>query len=133
MLVPSYSEISVKSLFKEAIEDPVVSQYLPSPEDNTNKLPERDFFFGVLATLKGDYLKSIISEAHLSRMKGEEDKEASQSIMIKSEWLEELNKYPYVSSKDFSTNFTLGKPGKRIYLIMERAKLLKARKRPVQH
>ena len=91
----------MKNLYKEAIEDPEVSQYLPSLEENTNKLPERDFFFGVLATLKGDYLRQIISEAHLSRMNGEEDKEASQTIMIKSEWLEELNKHPYISSKTF--------------------------------
>src|SRR3569833_607772 len=96
-----YPEISVKNLYNEAMEDSEISQYLPSLEDNTNKLPERDFFFGILASLKGEYLKQIISEAHLSRLKGEEDKEESKTIMIKSEWLDELNKYPYISSKTF--------------------------------
>ena len=101
MLIPLYPEISVKNLYNEAMDDPEISQYLPSLEDNTNKLPERDFFFGVLATLKWDYLKQIISDAHLTRMKGEEDKEESKTIMIKSEWLEELNKHPYISSNTF--------------------------------
>ena len=62
-------------------------------------MPERDFFFGILASLKTDYLKKIISDAHLARMKGEEDKETKEVIMIKQEWLDELNKYPHISSK----------------------------------
>jgi hypothetical protein len=40
--------------------DPDVAVYLPSKKQCSNKLPERDFFFGVLATLKNEYLKEII-------------------------------------------------------------------------
>ena len=66
-------------------------------------------------------------------MKDEEDKEANSTIMIKSEWLDELNKYPYISRKWFMDWHGIGKPGKGIYLIKERAKLVKHRKKPMQH
>jgi hypothetical protein len=71
MTIPHYEEISVKNLYKDAMEDKEIALYLPSLEQSSGKLPERDFFFGVLATLKTDYLKSVIEEAHKSRHKGE--------------------------------------------------------------
>ena len=42
--------------------------------------PERDFFFGILSTLKNDYLKKIISDAHEVRLKGEEGEEEKHNI-----------------------------------------------------
>jgi hypothetical protein len=56
MEVPKFPELSVKSMFEEAIRDPEVSQYLPDFEMNSKKFPERDFFFGVLASVRPDYL-----------------------------------------------------------------------------
>lgn len=50
--IPAYEEISVKNLYPEAMQDPVLSRYLPTKEQLSNKLPERDFFFGVLCTLR---------------------------------------------------------------------------------
>ena len=50
--IPAYEEISVKNLYPDAMADPVLSKYLPSKEQVSNKLPERDFFFGVLCTLR---------------------------------------------------------------------------------
>ena len=50
--IPAYQEISVKNLYEDALKDPVVSKYLPSKEQLSNKLPERDFFFGVLCTMR---------------------------------------------------------------------------------
>jgi len=38
--IPSYEEISVKSLYPDAMADPVLSRYLPSKEQVSNKLPE---------------------------------------------------------------------------------------------
>ena len=88
-------------------------------EENSNRLPERDFFFGILASLKGDYLKKIISDSHSVRMKDEEDKTSKDHILIKESWLEELNKYPFISSKTSSLIF-IEKPGKGIFLMKER-------------
>jgi hypothetical protein len=104
MKVPMYPEISVKDLYPEAVLDPEVAPYLPDFEEGSHKLPERDFFFGILATKKTEYLKKIISDAHLARMKGEEEKEEKEVIMIKQDWLDELNRHPHVSSKTFFLN-----------------------------
>jgi hypothetical protein len=70
--------------------DPVVSQYLPTLDPAEHKFPERDFFFGVLSTLKNDYLKKIIADAHEVRLKGEEGEEEKHNIVVKDSWLEEL-------------------------------------------
>ena len=50
--VPAYQEISVKNLYEDAVKDPILSKYLPRKEQLSNKLPERDFFFGVVCTLR---------------------------------------------------------------------------------
>ena len=50
--VPAYQEISVKNLYEDAMKDPVLSKYLPTKEQLSSKLPERDFFFGVVCTLR---------------------------------------------------------------------------------
>lgn len=39
--IPNYPEISVKNLYDDAMNDPQVSQYLPSKKQVSNKLPER--------------------------------------------------------------------------------------------
>jgi hypothetical protein len=67
MTVPNYPEISVKNLYDDAINDPVLKNYLPSKQQLSNKLPERDFFFGIMCTLKQQYMKDIITEAHKNR------------------------------------------------------------------
>jgi len=51
MEVPHY-EISVKNLYEDAIKDEQLSKYLPTKEQLSGKLPEREFFFGIMCTLK---------------------------------------------------------------------------------
>jgi len=67
MTVPNYPEISVKNLYDDAMADPVVQNYLPSKQQLSNKLPERDFFFGIMCTLRNQYMKDIISAANTAR------------------------------------------------------------------
>ena len=52
LAVPNYKEISVANLYHDAIKDPVLQKYLPSPNQLSGKLPEREFFFGIMCTLK---------------------------------------------------------------------------------
>jgi hypothetical protein len=52
MEVPCYQEISVKNLFEDALKDDVLAKYLPSKEQLSGRLPEREFFFGIMCTLK---------------------------------------------------------------------------------
>jgi len=67
--IPQYQEISVKNLYDDAMRDPALAKYLPSKEQLSNKLPERDFFFGVLCTLKMQYMQDIIADANSNRFK----------------------------------------------------------------
>ena len=50
--IPAYQEISVKNLYDDAMKDPVLYKYLPTQEQLSNKLPEKEFFFGVLCSLR---------------------------------------------------------------------------------
>jgi hypothetical protein len=48
--VPFYDELSVKNLWDEVKDDENLMQYFPG-DKNSRKLPERNYFFGVLNTL----------------------------------------------------------------------------------
>ncbi len=65
--VPNYQEISVKNMFDDASSDEVLSKYLPSKRQLSNKLPEREFFFGIMGTLRKQYLTDVIKDAHSKR------------------------------------------------------------------
>ena len=52
--------------------------------------------------------------------------------MITDSWLHELNKYPYLSSILILLTIT-EKPGKAIYLIKERSRLIRAKKNVKKH
>ena len=67
MGVPCYQEISAKNLYEDAIKDEILAKYLPSKEQQSGRLPEREFFFGLLCTLKNQYMKDIIADPHKAR------------------------------------------------------------------
>lgn len=99
MSVPLYQEISVKSLYPDAMKDPVLSRYLPNPDQLSGKLPERDFFFGILCTLKQQYMKDVIADANNKRFKADKDDDKKAAIALSDSWLQELMKHPYHSRK----------------------------------
>lgn len=71
--VPSYAELSVKNMYPDAVQDGVLAKYLPSKEQLSDRLPEKNFFFGVLSTLKRQYMTDVITEAHAKRYKLQDD------------------------------------------------------------
>ena len=83
----------MKNLYEDAMKDLVLAKYLPMKEQLSNKLPERELFFGVLCTLRKQYMKDIISEASKKRLKVE-------GIAITDACFAELTKHPYHSSKN---------------------------------
>jgi hypothetical protein len=125
--VPKYEELSVKNLYHDCMKDAEMSSYLPELEQSSNKLPEREFFFNILSSVKPEYLKLIIKEAEQKRYSGSEEKSQKDTIMITDQWLHELNKYPFISSKLWLLTF-IEKPGKAIHLIKERSKLVRSKK-----
>ena len=62
-------------------------------------MPERTFFFAVMATVRTSYLKGVIEAAHKARFKGDEAQQGRALIMLKDSWLDELTKHPFISSK----------------------------------
>ena len=125
--IPAYQEISVKNLYEDAMKDAELSKYLPTKEQLSNKLPEREFFFGVLCTLRKQYMQDIISEAQKKRFKVSDEDPKKSGIAITEGWFQELMKHPYHSSKLFRFD-NLEKPGTGIFLMKESAKLYKQQK-----
>lgn len=125
LAVPNYKEISVTNLYDDAMKDPVLNKYLPDKNQLSGKLPEREFFFGVLGTLKNQYMKDIIKDAQEKRFKPSDDLEKKEGILITEDWLKELTAHPYHSSKCFFLTY-VEKPGTGIFLMRERSKLYKA-------
>ena len=125
--IPGYQELSVKNLYEDAMLDPVLAKYLPTKEQLSNKLPEREFFFGILCTLRKQYMKDIIHAASSKRFKVGEDDPKKQGIAITDGWFELLNKHPYNSSKRHVVNL-VEKPGTGIFLMKESSKLYRPQK-----
>lgn len=107
--------------------DAVLSKYLPTKEQLSNKLPEREFFFGVLCTLRKQYMQDIISEAQKKRFKITDEDPKKSGIAITEGWFQELMKHPYHSSKKSIVDL-LEKPGTGIFLMKEKAKLVRDQK-----
>ena len=57
----------MKNLYEDAMKDELLMKYLPTREQLSGRLPERDFFFGLLCTLRNQYMKDIIAGAHKAR------------------------------------------------------------------
>ena len=53
----------MKNLYEDAMKDAELAKYLPNKDQLSNKLPEREFFFGVLCTMRKQYMHDVISEA----------------------------------------------------------------------
>ena len=132
MEVPNYQELSVKNMYPDAMQDAELSKYLPSSEQLSGKLPERDFFFGILCTLKNGYMCEVIADAQKKRFKVEEGDDTKKVILISESWLAELKKHPYHSSKS-SVLMPVGKPGTGVFLLKESAKLYKVPKERTSH
>ena len=127
MEVPSYQEISVKNLYQDAMKDELLAKYLPTTEQLSGRLPERGFFFGLLCTLRNQYMKDIIAEAQKARYTVEEGASGDKGIAISDAWMAELQKHPYHSSKYFRLTF-IEKPGTGIFLMKESSKLYRPHK-----
>jgi hypothetical protein len=74
-------------------------KYLPTKEQLSGRLLERDFFFGLMCTLRNQYMKDIIAGAHKTIYTVAKDDTKKQAISISEAWMAELQKHPYHSSK----------------------------------
>jgi hypothetical protein len=82
MEVPCYQAISVKNLYADAIKNELLLRFLPFKEQLFARLPEFDFFFGLMCTLLNQYMKDIIAGAHKARYTMVQDDTKKQDISI---------------------------------------------------
>ena len=51
------------------MKDPLLKKYLPNKGQLSGRLPEREFFFGVMCTLRRKYMSDVIEEAQKSALR----------------------------------------------------------------
>ena len=61
--VPFYDELAVKKIWPDVQEDPEVMFYMPSKLPK-GRVPDRDYMFNVLNTLREGYVTSICKHAN---------------------------------------------------------------------
>jgi hypothetical protein len=127
MEVPCYQEISVKNLFEDAMKDELLMKYLPTKEQLSGRLPERNFFFGLMCSLRNQYMKDIIAGAHKARYTVAEEDTKKKAISITEAWIAELKKHPYHSRK-LLLLILVELSGNGIFLMKESAKLHRPQK-----
>jgi hypothetical protein len=90
------------------MKDELLMKYLPTKEQLSERLPERDFFFCLMCTLRNQYMKDIIAGAHKARYTVVEDDTKKQAISISEAWMAEIQNHPNHSSKihHLSVRFT---------------------------
>ena len=120
--IPNYQELSVKNLYEDAMKDPVLAKYLPNKDQVSNKLPEREFFFGVMCSLRKQYMADIIAEAQAKRFKIQEGEQPQDAIVLTEAWMQELQKHPCHSSKCLQLT-SAEKAGTGIFLMRRRPSL----------
>jgi hypothetical protein len=68
-------------------------------------------------------MQDVISQAHAIRFKAPDNDPKKDSIVVSEQWMVELNKHSYFSSKPFNILLVKYKAGKGVFLLKERAKL----------
>ena len=66
----------------DVMKDELLVKYLPKKEQLSGRLPERDFFFGLLCTLRHRYMKEIIADAQRARSTTSDGASNDKGIVI---------------------------------------------------
>ena len=97
--IPKCHDVSVKVLLPAFENDPKISQYLPNEDQRGFRLPEKDFFFGIVATLDPDRLDAILKEYYDSKYGVNKDKESKHVVIVKASMANELTQYQFHSCR----------------------------------
>jgi hypothetical protein len=98
--VPQWPELSVKLLSALVMADPVLKDYFPD-KYRSGKLPERDFFWGVVFAIKPAFGKAIVKEAMELRNKPKEGEaeDETKHMVIKDSILRQMLAAPMFTCK----------------------------------
>ena len=102
--LPTWPELSVSKLWPIVKQDPAFAAYFPTQLPK-GKLPEKQFFWGVIFTIKPGYAKCLMKDAIEQRnalpLPGEEDK--AKLLRIDAEYLQKMLEAPLFMCKPAST------------------------------
>jgi hypothetical protein len=96
--VPLYDELSVVQLWPPMQNDAPFMRYMPSKLPK-GRLPDREYFFNVLNTLKEGYVTSLLEHAIRQRNSAEAEHNEDQVVEVTEHWIEQLQAVPFVSCK----------------------------------
>ena len=98
--MPTWPELSVKKLWPGVQLDEAFKDYFPNTLPK-GKLPDKQFFWGVIFTIKPGYAKRLVKDAIEQRNElpkpGEEDK--AKLLRIDAEYLQRMLEAPIFMSK----------------------------------
>ena len=114
--VPKYPELAVKALFPKILQSsPGIIDFFPDPE--TNKLPEAEFFYGILAAFDQKWLLDNIAEAEKRRLQARQLSDTGHVVEIKPAILQSLQ----------ASEFQSKTPGKGVFSLQKGCKARKSR------
>lgn len=96
--VPTFDELSVSNLWPHLKKDQAFMRHFPD-ELPKGRLPTRDYFFNILNTGMGDYLKDLIRHANAQRNSANGEAMQRETIVVSNAMMEQLNNMPHISSK----------------------------------
>ena len=111
--VPRYDELSVKTFWPLMHPDAAFMQYLPDPTKD-GRLPEREYFWNVLHTVRAEYEQRLIQHATAQRRTAQEAGDGADAIEISEEWWAKLTALPFVSQTKGKTLHLLKKQAKPV-------------------
>jgi hypothetical protein len=82
MEVHCYQEIFVNNMYEDALKYELLEKHLPTREQLSGRLPERDSFFGLMCTFSNQYIIDFITGAHKARYTISEDAHRSKLFSI---------------------------------------------------
>ena len=78
---PKWPELGLKAVWTRVSGDRILMSYFPPMESKSSKLPPRDFFWGVLQSLRPEYCETLIAEAAAKRSELQDTFVAGNSIL----------------------------------------------------
>ena len=99
---PKWPELATAEIWAKLQNDALVMSYFPREHKPGQKLPDRNFLWRVLFTLRGDWCEDLILEAHRLRAEKAPSRDPKNTILnvgITREWADVLLEQPFVSRK----------------------------------
>ena len=87
----SWPEFAIKNVWHLVNDEPELLKYLPDDDIEKKQYPDRNFFWGVLSTVREEWTKNYIDEVVANRNRQVPDPLCKKIIAITDKWKEKLS------------------------------------------